>query len=141
LSELIKEVEGLFIADGKNITITKDFSIKDETLYTDREKLRHILINILQNAIDSIGDKGTIEIKVSGNDENINISIKDSGKGMDEETIKNALKPFFTTKTKGTGLGLAIVENLLKVLHGTLKIESGLNRGTTVMISLQRGLK
>jgi len=141
LLELIEEVKGLFISEDKTITIKKDMARTNDVLFTDREKLRQVLINIIQNSMDSIKDEGTIEIQASVENKTVHISIRDSGEGMGEETRKKARQPFFTTRTKGTGLGLGIVENLLKALHGTFSIKSALNQGTTVSISLQRTLR
>jgi two-component system sensor histidine kinase HydH len=141
LNGLIEEVEGLFVSYEKSVTIKKELSLKDDILNTDREKLKQILINIIQNSIDSIDERGSIVVKLAGNGNTIYISVKDSGTGMDQETLKSALRPFFTSKTKGTGLGLAIVDNLLKTLHGSLKIESEPDKGTEVTISLQRTLQ
>jgi two-component system sensor histidine kinase HydH len=141
LKGLVEDVEGLFIRDDKSLTIKKESILENDILNTDREKLKQILINIIQNAIDSMDGRGSIGIKLSDNGNTIYIMVKDSGTGMDQETLKSALRPFFTSKTKGTGLGLAIVDNLLKTLHGSLKIESGPDKGTEVTISLQRILR
>jgi two-component system sensor histidine kinase HydH len=140
LPELVDEVEGLFITDEKSVTITKNITLKNDTMNTDRGKLKQILINVIQNALDSIEGSGTIGINMSDHTHVINISIKDSGKGMDKETVNNALRPFFTSKAKGTGLGLAIVDNLLKTLHGSLAIESEPGKGTEVILSIQRNI-
>lgn len=141
LSKLVNEAHNLFISDNWPISINKNISLKNDLMYNDREKLRHILINILQNASDSIKDSGVIEINIIEENKLLSISIKDSGKGMDEETLKNAFRPFFTTKVKGTGLGLSIVENLVKSLNATLSIKSQPNKGTTVTVKIPRELR
>lgn len=140
LPELVEEVEGIFITDEKSVTITKNIALKNDILNTDRGKLKQILINVMQNALDAIEDSGSIVIHISDHTHVINISVKDTGEGMDKETVKNALRPFFTSKAKGTGLGLAIVDNLLKTLQGSLEIESEPGKGTEMMLSLQRNI-
>ena len=71
----------------------------------------------------------------------LSIVIRDTGEGMDEKTRDNALNPFFTTKARGTGLGLAIVSNLITALNGSLEIETVPNKGTVVIVNIQRALK
>jgi two-component system sensor histidine kinase HydH len=137
LTELIREAERLFTIDSRAVKIQKSIELHNDMIYSDREKLRHILINILQNSFDSIEGEGLIEITVYEKDDIINIVIKDTGRGMDEESAKNALTPFFTTKTKGTGLGLAIVDNFARAINGTIRIESRENKGTTVFFSFK----
>jgi two-component system sensor histidine kinase HydH len=134
LLELVDEVWSLITPDNSRITITKEISAEDDLIYSDREKLRRILMNVLQNSIDAIDNKGIIGIKAIDCRGKMTLSIRDSGKGMDENTIKQAFKPFFTTKVKGTGLGLAIVEKNVTSLSGKVKIASKMGMGTTITI-------
>jgi two-component system, NtrC family, sensor histidine kinase HydH len=132
--ELVDEVWSLIAQNRSDITVTKEISAQEDSVYSDREKLRRILMNVLQNSIDAVNNKGVIEIKVQNSRGKITLSIRDSGQGMDDKTIHHAFKPFFTTKVKGTGLGLAIVEKNVKSLDGTVSIASKLGIGTTVTI-------
>ncbi len=141
LTELMQEVERLFTAGSGSVTIRKSIRLQNEMILSDKEKIRHILINILQNAVDSIERDGLVEINAYEKDDIIYISVKDSGKGMDKEALKNAMNPFFTTKARGTGLGLAIVYNFARAIHGSVHIESEENTGTMVLLSFERILK
>jgi two-component system, NtrC family, sensor histidine kinase HydH len=60
----------------------------------------------------------------------------DDGDGIDPETLKKILNPFFTTKEKGSGLGLPIVKSIIEAHQGSLKIDSAPGQGTTIIISL-----
>jgi signal transduction histidine kinase len=67
----------------------------------------------------------------------VTVSIRDEGKGMDEETLKNIFTPFYTTKGKeGTGLGLSICNNIIKNHSGKIEVKSVLGEGTTVEVVL-----
>jgi two-component system sensor histidine kinase HydH len=107
---------------------------------TDREKLKQILINIIQNAVDASDGNGDIEIKSSFYEKEITISVKDNGCGINRDTIEKIFQPFFTTKAKGTGLGLAIVQKLLKSIGGRIEVNSEHNSGTIFKITFARML-
>jgi signal transduction histidine kinase len=65
------------------------------------------------------------------------LAVRDEGKGMDDETLKNLFTPFFTTKGKeGTGLGLSICNNIAKSHGGKIEIESTVGQGTTIRVIL-----
>lgn len=137
ISECIKNIQANI--NEKQI----DFEISlPETIFvkTDHDKLKQILINIIQNAVEAISEKGLIEITAEIRNNTAEISINDNGSGMDEETRRNAFKPFFTTKTKGTGLGLAVVERLVKSIGGFMELQSERERGTKFKISIPRRL-
>ncbi len=140
LDALIEEVLMLFEGNDKGITFRTSLAAND-LIVTDREKLRHILINIIQNAIEASEPDGVITIETNQPRGMIEIRITDQGVGMDEETLKRTLEPFFTTKPKGTGLGLSIVDDLTRALGGRLKIQSSPGKGTTVTITISGRLK
>lgn len=112
LKEIIHEVILPFINQHEEIK----FIQQTDNIYfkTDIDKMKQILSNIIQNSVDALTDTKDkiITIRAYKTNGKIKIEIEDSGIGMDEQTLKRALEPFFTTKPKGTGLGLAIVETL-----------------------------
>ncbi len=102
-------------------------------------KLNQVFMNILNNAGQAIEGPGEINITTAKiNDQQVQISIKDSGKGMTEETKKRLFEPFFTTKDvgEGTGLGLSITYGIIEKHNGKIDVESALGEGTTFMITL-----
>jgi len=136
LLELVDEVWSLMASSKHTIVIKKEISENDDWAYTDRDKLRRVLMNVIQNSLESIEEKGSININVRKDKGKLTLSIGDTGRGMDAGTAKDAFKPFFTKKVKGTGLGLAIVEKIIKSLNGTVRIASQLGVGTVVTIVL-----
>lgn len=101
-------------------------------------KISQVFLNIVSNAVDAIQGKGEIHITVEEKKEHAVVMIKDTGTGMDKETIKHAFDPFYTTKTvgKGTGLGLYITYGIVQQHGGNIFIDSEKNKGTTITIAL-----
>lgn len=153
LRHLIDEVVMSVIPASDNnhaVNTTADSNIKGIKMHidipenikvtTDREKLKQILINIIQNAVDASDGNGDIEIESKFYEKEITISVKDNGCGIDRDTIEKIFQPFFTTKVSGTGLGLAIVQKLLKSIDGRIEVNSEHNSGTIFKITLARTL-
>jgi len=101
-------------------------------------QLNQVFMNILSNAVDAIDDKGTITISTSLKNNNICISIKDSGNGIPENLLEKIFDPFFTTKGvgKGTGLGLSISQSIIEKHKGTIEAKSKPGKGTEFIIEL-----
>jgi signal transduction histidine kinase len=115
-------------------------------------RLHQVIVNLVVNASQAIGDgAGTIGIALDavpgdliGQDANnsaaptIRLSVRDSGRGMDEATIKRIFEPFFTTKKQGegTGLGLSVVQGIIAEHGGTITAESRVGHGTCFNVLL-----
>jgi CheY-like chemotaxis protein len=109
-------------------------------------EIREALINLIFNAVDALAEGGTITIRTRLIDRNslgeggggkraVCIEVADTGAGMDEETKRRCLEPFFTTKgDRGTGLGLAMVYGTVQRHNGAIEIESALGQGTTIRL-------
>lgn len=94
----------------------------------DEEKLRRVFINGIQNAIQAMGDQGTLLVSVQQTGRWIQVKIKDSGSGITDAQKSLLFTPFYTTKTDGTGLGLAYSRKVMEGMKG--KIDLG-NREET----------
>lgn len=142
------DVSALIDECVKNITANNDLReidlkvSKPENLIvkTDHDKLKQILINIIQNSVEAIDDKGIIKISASTRNNQVEILIEDNGCGMTEEVRASIFKPFFTTKANGTGLGLAIVERLMKSIGGQIEVNSEIGLGTKFRLILPKAL-
>jgi signal transduction histidine kinase len=95
-------------------------------------------MNILSNAIQAIPDEGSIFVKTWQVDQNVKISIRDTGTGMSEDVQKKIFDPFFTTKGvgKGTGLGMSISFGIIQKHHGKIELFSKPNKGTEFVITI-----
>ena len=103
----------------------------------DGEKLRQAFLNIAINALQATPPGGSVIISTTVNQTALcEISFRDTGSGIDAETLKRIFEPFYTTKPDGTGLGLAITRKIIESHGGTMSVESDVGRGTTVTVRL-----
>lgn len=107
----------------------------------DASSISNALMNLCVNALDAMPSGGRIRLSTRvGLDDQVELSVKDSGQGMTPEVVRRAMEPFFTTKPagKGTGLGLALVYGVMKAHGGHVDILSRVNEGTEIVLSLPR---
>ena len=112
----------------------------------DPQQMQQVLINLIQNAAESIGTHGTISLRVrsglkrlgDGSAEAVILEVADTGKGIPPEVEKRLFDPFFTTKEGGTGLGLAIAARIVQKHGGALQYQTFVNRGTIFGVVLPR---
>jgi two-component system nitrogen regulation sensor histidine kinase NtrY len=90
----------------------------------DREALRKIFVNLLENAIDAMPDGGEIAVSCRVDGGAAVVSVVDSGKGLSEEMQARLFEPYFSTKTNGIGLGLAICQNLARSMDGEIRLRN-----------------
>jgi signal transduction histidine kinase len=104
----------------------------------DPGKIRQVLINLVNNAAESMTDGGRVNLRVGPfpDGEGAILAVEDDGPGIPEESAKRIFEPFFTTKFSGTGLGLAIARTLIEQHGGTLQFETEPGEGSTFFILL-----
>ncbi len=108
------------------------------SLYLDKGLIRQALINILLNSVHSMPEGGTMRVSIvqeKGSDD-VQISIRDCGSGMDEETRVRLFEPFFSTKDRGTGLGMSITLGIITAHKGRINVDSFPGKGTEFIILL-----
>ncbi len=120
------------------ITVIKNYSPDVPKIEAYGGQLNQVFMNILDNAQDAMGEKGTLTINVYKEHTKVKIEFIDTGKGIPEENLKKVFDPFFTTKPvgKGTGLGMSISYRVINDHHGTIEVESKVNVGTKFTITL-----
>jgi signal transduction histidine kinase len=105
----------------------------------DRTQLIRIITNLMKNAIQAIPDEQEIKsivVAVKRLENEVNITVKDNGIGIELENIEHIFEPKFTTKTSGMGLGLGIIKNIIENYKGTITFETEYGKGTTFIVSL-----
>jgi signal transduction histidine kinase len=110
----------------------------------DPQQIKQVVINLVQNAAESIGRNGAITLSLHTGTERLDgrhgpaaiLSVADTGPGISPEIEKRLFDPFFTTKEEGTGLGLAIAARVVAKHGGLLRYHTHLNHGTTFEIVL-----
>ena len=125
------------------IELKKEF-LADPNIQADPAQLKQVLINLVQNAAESIGRDGVITLRTLMEKRHqlrrqatfVVLEVVDTGKGISLEAQKRLFDPFFTTKASGTGLGLSIAARILEKHGGTLEYQTEVNRGTTFRLIL-----
>ena len=106
----------------------------------DPTRLRQVLINLMNNAIEALAEGGLIEITVRSTRSQVEIIVADDGPGIPAADRERVFVPFFSTKASGTGLGLALARKFIEEAGGTIRCEeSPLRRGTCFRILLPAG--
>lgn len=141
VNEVVGAIADLVVkeASAKGIHIEKVFESNLPHAHSDPPLLRQVILNLMVNAMQAIGQDGVISIRTSILEKDfIAISIEDNGCGIPRENLDRIFIPFFSTKSegKGTGMGLAICRGIIERLGGTLSVESEVGRYTIFTISL-----
>jgi polar amino acid transport system substrate-binding protein len=110
----------------------------EEELFLNEESLEHIILNLISNSIDAMGEGGRLKISLFLRENDFIMSCEDTGCGIDGNDLENIYNPFFTTKElgKGTGLGLFIVYSEVEKLNGKIDVKSKVEEGTTFTITI-----
>ena len=140
MEELVEEVINLYeIAEVIEVIKSKNLPI----IYADKNKLRQVIINLLENSRDAL--KGIKEPKIiiyiNKKIKEVELVVEDNGQGIPDEIIGRIFEPYVTSKQTGTGLGLAVVHKIIEEHDGKIIIERIKNSGTRVKINLKIGNK
>ena len=145
VNAMVENVLSLVQYDGRaeNVEIRTFVGSNLPTVWVNPVHFEQVLLNLTVNALDAIAARQTqqkqyIEVRTGARDGQIELSIRDTGIGMDPETCRRAFESFFTTKElgKGTGLGLFITRNLLAEIDGAIHLESEPGVGTTAHLRI-----
>lgn len=140
--EIAKEVYQQLYPRSLNEKINFDFKTAYEEIIVncDKNRMKEVFINIIDNAMKFTPKDGHIDIFISKEDENVNIEVKDDGEGIKEDEISFVSSKFFkgSSSKSQTGLGLSICEEIVKAHDGKLVIKSKYTVGTSVIVVLPR---
>jgi signal transduction histidine kinase len=136
LSRTLNELEPR--VERNNISLDRKLN-KVPNIKGDKNRLNQVFINILDNALKFTEDGGVISVGLESNEKNVIISIKDNGCGISKEELPNVLKKFYKVHANksGSGIGLAICDEIIKLHHGKLEIQSEVGIGTIIRIYLE----
>ncbi|MFN2531842.1 MAG: PAS domain S-box protein [Pyrinomonadaceae bacterium] len=133
--------------EGARIELVTDLSSETPVIMGAENEIREALTNLIFNALDAMPNGGTLTLRTreadrpldfafASSDRYVCLEVSDTGIGMDEETRRRCLEPFFTTKgERGTGLGLAMVYGMAERHSANVEIESAPGEGTTVRLT------
>jgi len=135
LGGLVKEVLSTqSVPDTVNVSVhVEKGGVQAEV---DRDLMKRVLTNLVQNALQAMGHKGRLRIRLGRNEDSVVLKVEDNGPGIPDENMKRLFEPFFTTKKRGQGFGLAVCKNVVEAHGGTIEVQSQVGKGTTFVISL-----
>jgi PAS domain S-box-containing protein len=135
---VIKNVVSLleFEARKKHVKLTFDCPHEIIQIECDENRLKQVFLNFIKNGIEAMPNGGELHVKTMIQDNNVQISIQDTGVGIPKEKLKQLGEPFYTTKKNGNGLGLMVSFKIIENHNGKVFVESEPNKGTTFNILL-----
>ncbi|MEP7270885.1 MAG: ATP-binding protein [Acidobacteriota bacterium] len=123
-------------AEQARVRITVNVADQLPLVLLDAEQMKQVLLNLILNAIEAMPDGGQLTISVRQRDDELLLSVRDTGKGIDPAVREKLFSPFVTTKTRGTGLGLAIAHRLVIQHGGRIEAANGEDGGALLEIRL-----
>ena len=106
-------------------------------IQADPNQLKQAFLNLLLNAIEAMPDGGELTVVTQTNEQRLQVSIKDTGKGISPKDLPHIFDPFYSTKDKGSGLGLSITHEIIKKHNGSISVESEAGAGAVVRITFK----
>jgi nitrogen fixation/metabolism regulation signal transduction histidine kinase len=127
LTDLIEKVGQFMKTQFKYSTVEFSYHCESEylTIQADEEMIEQVLINLVKNAMESLGAKtGKIELRGYHTENGVMIDVTDNGPGIIREALSRIFVPFFTTKKSGSGIGLSLSRQIMQMHNGALTVES-----------------
>lgn len=136
LQEWVEEMNDR--SDAKFVPIEYEPAVSQAQVLVDPEQFRRVLQNLYNNSLDAVKEDGLIRIRLGCENDRYRVWFVDNGTGISPEMLERLFSPFETTKRSGTGLGLYLVREILQAHGGEVEIQSEVEQGTEVLISLPR---
>jgi PAS domain S-box-containing protein len=139
LNEVVADLEGLLgRLLGEPIELVLELATEVPPVRADRGQLEQVVMNLVVNASDAMPDGGRLTIATAATGRSVELTVADSGIGMEPEVRSHLFEPFFTTKApgEGTGLGLATVYGIVEQSGGTIDVETAPGKGSTFTVRL-----
>ncbi len=121
-------------AEQRGAKLRVDIPAEPVEIKVDLDKIQQVIINLVNNALEAVGQGGEVELVVRQDGDGARIEVNDDGPGIPAEHLARIFEPFFSTKTTGTGLGMAICHSLVQVHGGDIKIR--VKDGTKITVEL-----
>lgn len=122
----------------REVRVVRSFAPDVPPVHLVEDHLMQVVMNLLMNALDAMPEGGLLRLEVHARGRGVCLRVRDSGVGMEPETLARCLEPLFTTKEegKGTGLGLSIARDILRAADGDIEMHSSVGRGTMALVTL-----
>lgn len=137
-AQIVEEIADLIQPEADRMGINVEVSIGDDLprVLMDKRHIKQALLNLIQNAMAAMPKGGNLGIAVAATNDELTISVSDTGTGIPEDMLTKIFEPYFTTKKSGTGLGLTITFKIIKEHSGDISLESKEGKGSTFTIHL-----
>jgi len=141
LNEIITETLILYQEGHKKIDFEQSLDLNLPSANLDREQIKRVLINLLENAVAAMDGEGAIGLETQYNQDlqMITMTVSDTGCGIPAEDKTRLFEPYFSTKKSGTGLGLAIVATIISDHNGYIRVRDNIPRGSKFIVELPAG--
>jgi PAS domain S-box-containing protein len=138
LNEVVEKTLELLRPEIENRGVTVKTKLARNLTATpvDATQLQQVLVNLVKNATQAMTTGGSLTLQTGETNDDVWVSVSDTGGGIPQEQINRIFEPFYTTKKKGSGLGLMIVQRIVRVHNGRIELESNVGRGTTFRVWL-----
>jgi two-component system nitrogen regulation sensor histidine kinase NtrY len=138
LNALVQETLLLYQEVQPRITLEFHPDPDLEPILLDREQMKRLLLNLMDNALASISGSGTVAVSVRGDgaQDRVELSVSDTGEGVPDRDKVRIFEPYFSTKGGGTGLGLAIVNSIVAEHQGRIRVEDNVPHGARFIIEI-----
>jgi signal transduction histidine kinase len=134
VADLIQEALSV-VPPPPGVRVVQD-SHPDITIEADRDQIRQGLLNLITNGYDSMPQGGVLTVSATAADGSAQLTVTDTGAGMDEHTRQAIFAPFFTTKARGIGLGLAVTKRVAEAHGGAITVQSTPSVGSSFTITV-----
>ncbi len=136
IRDIIDEVLFLYREAHRGVSFSADLAKDLPRLNLDRNQIKRVFINLLENAVEAVDGRGSIEVsgRHSRKDRKVEVTVADNGRGIPAPNRNRLFEPYFSTKKGGTGLGLAIVETIMKDHKGQIRVRNNRPKGTKFIL-------
>ena len=142
--ELVRHITNNFEKEFLNNNIVFEFDGEVDIVRADKDKVSQVVINLLSNAIKYTPGGGTVKVTVKGSNDAVQITVKDTGRGIPPEDLPHIFERFYRADksrnrlTGGAGIGLAIAKAIIEAHKGKIQVQSKINEGTEFTILLPK---
>jgi signal transduction histidine kinase len=138
INDVIQELAEFVSFELKAANIESELKLRNNLpqIEFDQRFMKQAFLNLIKNAIAAMPEGGKLSIETGMEDNNVKITVADTGTGISEENISKIFEPYFTTKDTGSGLGLTLVYKIVREHQGEIAVKSAPGEGTVFTITL-----
>ncbi len=139
LQDILDEIMPIIYSEGNlyNVEVNVEILVnRPLKVNCTKDHIKQVILNVAKNALESMQEGGRLSIYLEARDHKAVIKVADNGMGISEDMLEHIFLPFVTSKEKGTGLGLVVCKRIMLMYGGSIDIQSEVDKGTEVTITL-----